>query len=112
DLEKELALVTLGIQTADANARSPKKRLAQGDSSANSLLDKIEADRKELTRKEEGLRLELQELEPRLNAAQQELTAAKQLREDQEQERRFRDACDKAAALVERVRGLHAQACE
>jgi chromosome segregation ATPase len=112
DLEKELALVTLGIQTADQNARPLKKRLGQGDSGASSLLDKIDADRKELTRKEEGLRLALEELEPKINAAQQEITAARRVQDEQEQEKRFHEACDKAAALVERVLTLHAQACQ
>jgi len=64
------------------------------------LLDKIDADRKELTRKEEGLRLALEELEPKINAAQQEITAARRVQDEQEQEQRFR------------VLALHAQACQ
>jgi chromosome segregation ATPase len=111
-IEKELESVTLGIQTADENARSLKKRLVQGDAGASSLLDKTEADRKELARKDEGLRLSLQELEPKINAAQQALTTARQSREEQEQEQRFREACDKAAADVERLIELHAQTCK
>jgi len=112
DLEKELGLVSLGIQTADQNARSLKKRSAQGDAGASSLLDKTEAERKDLARKEEGLRLLIEELEPKINAAQQEITSARRLQEEQEQEQRFREACDKTAALVERVLVLHAQACQ
>jgi hypothetical protein len=86
--------------------------LAQGESGASSLLDKIEADRKELARKEEGSRLALEELEPKITAAQQEITAARRVQDEQEQGQRFREACDKAAALVERVLALHAQACQ
>jgi len=112
DLERELALATLGIQTADSNARSLKKRFAQGDAGASSLLDKTEAERKDLARKEEGLRLAIEELEPKINAAQQEITAARRVQDEQEQERRFREACDKATALVERVLELHARACQ
>ena len=103
--------MTLGIQTADQNARSLKKRFAQDDAGASSLLDKTEAERKDLARKEEGLRLALEELEPKITAAQQEITAARRVQDEQEEEQRFREACDKAAALVERVLALHAQAC-
>jgi chromosome segregation ATPase len=59
-LEKELGLVKIGIQTADENARSLKKRLARDDTAASSLLDRAEAEHRTLTRKEEGLRLELE----------------------------------------------------
>ena len=112
DLEKELALATLGIQTADQNARALKKRFAQGDSGAESLIDKTEADRKVHARREEGLRLALEELEPKITAAQQEITAARRVQDEQEQEQQFREACDKATALVERVLTLHSQACQ
>jgi chromosome segregation ATPase len=111
-IEKELEPVTLGIQTADENARSLKKRLVQGDAGASSLLDKTEADRKELARKDEGLRLSLQELEPKITAAQQEITAARRVQDEQKQEQQFVEACAKAAAGVERVIELHAQACQ
>jgi chromosome segregation ATPase len=112
DLEKDLALVTLGIQTADQNLRSLKKRFAQGDAGASSLLDKTEAEHRTLTRREEGLRLSLEELEPKITAAQQQINAARAAQDEQKQEQQFVEACDKAAAGVQRLIELHAETCK
>jgi len=111
-LEKELALVNVGIQTTSEDSRSLKKRFAQGDAGASSLLDKTEADHRTFTRKEEGLRLALEELEPKITIAQQSINAARAAQDEQRQEQQFVEACNKAAVGVERVLALHAQACQ
>jgi seryl-tRNA synthetase len=93
----------------DEEARPLKKLLAAGDKSASAKLDRIDAEIRDIARREDSLRADEAQLAPKIVSLQQLVNETRRIRVDEELSQRFDAACDAARAATDKFSTLYAE---
>jgi chromosome segregation ATPase len=108
-LENKLRAISQDRAAIEDKRRGLKKRHAGGDKTAALGLNQLDEQDVDLLRTEEGLRLSLDELEPKILDLQKEANTLARMRAEEQRQNQLQAATEQARALVERFFTLYGE---
>jgi chromosome segregation ATPase len=110
-IENELKVISEKKAIRVEKELEQKRELAAGDKSASAALDALDGEIRDLSRREDGLRLLANQIDARITPLQQQANLLRRVLDDEKTAAEFKEDCADAEAVIEKCDSDVASAC-